>query len=76
MVEIKTAEEANRRYALGSIRAFLDDKKTLNWVLGIIKSPGVRGQRLREVLNRLQDYRNTERYYEIFSVCRDRGWIS
>ena len=76
MAKHKTIEEATRHYVLSSIRAFLEDKKNLNWVLGAIKSSGVRDQRLKEIFNRLQHYGNTERYYEVLSACQNQGWIS
>jgi len=75
MIAIKTVEETTWRFARGAIRAFLEDKKNLNWVLGMIKSSGVRDQRLKEIFDRLQPYGNPERYKEVISACRNREWL-
>jgi len=72
---IKSMEEISRRYARGSLRAFLEGKKNLSWVLGVIESSEVRGRGLSEIFEGQKGYGNSERYRKAFSACRDQGWL-
>jgi hypothetical protein len=72
---VKSPEEGTRRYALRSLMAFLDGEKNLNWIVGVIRESGIRGQRLAEVFERLEEYGDAERYQEALSACREQGWI-
>ena len=72
---IKSMDEISRRYARGTLRAFLEGKQNLKWVLRVIESSGVRGRRLSEVFEGLKGYGNYERYREALSECRDQGWL-
>lgn len=69
---IKSMEEITPRYARGALQAFLDGKKNLNWVLGMIRSSGVHGQRLSEIFEGEKGYGNSELYREALSACRDQ----
>lgn len=73
---IKSMDEISRRYAQGSLRAFLDGKKNLSWILSVIESSGVRGRGLSEIFEGHKGYGNSERYRKILSACRDQGWLS
>lgn len=72
---IKSMDEISRRYACGSLRAFLEGKQNLNWIIGVIESSGVRGRGLSEIFEGQKGYGNSERYREAFSACRDQGWL-
>jgi hypothetical protein len=72
MDRVKTAAE---NYARCSLMAFLDGKQNLNWIVGIIRSSGVRGQQLEEVFKRLQGYGNQERLRQVREQCRKEGWL-
>lgn len=72
---MKTTQQATRNYARGSLMAFLDDKKNLMWLLGVIRSSGVTGPRLQEVFTALKGYGNPMRYQEAHSACRAQGWL-
>ncbi len=72
---IKSMDEISRRYARGTLRAFLEGKQNLNWVLGVIRSSAVRGRRLSEIFDGNKGYGNSERYREALSACRDQGWL-
>jgi hypothetical protein len=45
------------------------------WVVGMLRSSGVRGQRLAEVFDNLKDYGDLARYQEAFTACREQGWL-
>ena len=72
---IKSMDEVSRRYARGALRAFLEGKKNLNWVLGVIGSSRVRGRGLSEIFEGHKGYGNSERYRKVLSACRDQGWL-
>jgi hypothetical protein len=67
---VKTTEISIRNFARGALRAFLEDTKNLNWLLGMIRSSGVRGTRLVEIFENLRDYGNRQRYEEAVVACR------
>jgi hypothetical protein len=71
----KSVEDVTRNYARGALRAFLEGKKTLNWVVGMVRSSGVKGQRLTEVFDNLKDYGDPGRYYEARTACHEQGWL-
>lgn len=75
MVRTKSVEETTRRYAQNSLRAYLEGAKTLNWIIGVIGSSGVRGNRLVEVFDRLRGYGDQVRYLEAKRACEDQGWM-
>ena len=71
----KSPEQATRRLARGSLMTFFDGDKELPWVLGEIKTPGVRGPRLQEVFDSLKDYGKSDRLQEAYAACQTRGWL-
>lgn len=75
MVRTKSVEETTRRYAQNSLRAYLEGAKTLNWIIGVIRSSGVRGNRLVDVFDRLRGYGDSVRYLEAKRACEDQGWM-
>jgi len=72
---VKDVETATRNVARGALRAFLEGKKSLAWVIGLIRSAGVRDERLREVFENLKVCGNPARYYEALAACREQGWL-
>ena len=72
---IKSMDEIALRYARGSLRAFLEGKQNLNWIIGVIRSSGVRGQRLSEIFDGLKGYGNSDRYSKALSACQEQGWL-
>lgn len=73
---IKTMDEIARNYARGSLQAFLEGKKNLNWIIKVIESSGMHGLLLSEIFESLKGYGNFERYREALSACRDKGWLN
>jgi len=65
------------KYVRGSIEAYLENKRTLNWIKGIIKKSGILEYKglLREIFDGLLHYRETPRYREILKECLKEGWM-
>jgi hypothetical protein len=72
---VKSIAMATRNYARGALRVFLEGKKNLNWVLGMIRSSGVRGSELAEIFQGIKSYSAMDRYQEALAACRDQGWL-
>ncbi len=80
---MRTVEEGARRYAEKSLMAFLEggrysrDRKprTLNWVVGVIRSSGVRGQQLQSVFQRQQIYGDPVLWQQAYAECETQGWF-
>lgn len=77
MIKIKTMEKTVMRYVRGSLEAFLDGKKELNWVKGTIKNSGVLHYKgmLKEIFDGLRRYSGT-RYQSIFKECQKEDWFN
>jgi hypothetical protein len=72
---MKTPQQVTSNYVRGTLLSFLDGKKSLNWFLGIVKSSGVKGANLKEVLENRKGYGDQKRYQEAFSACQERDWF-
>ena len=76
---VKSVEITTHNVARGALRDFIEGKKNLNWVVGMIRSAGVRGPRLVGVFKNLKDYvkdyGDTARYDEALAACREQGWL-
>jgi len=77
MVKIRSAEEIARRWVRGSLEAFLEGKKELNWIKGIIKKSGALRYEgmLLEIFLDLLRYEKLPRYREILRECQKEGWL-
>lgn len=77
MVKIKAIEITTMRYVRGSLEAFLDGKKELNWVKGTIKNSGILHYKgmLKEIFDGLRRYSGLARYQSILKECAAEGWI-
>ncbi len=62
-------------YVKRSMAAYLDGKKNLNWIIGVIRSSGVRGQLLTRVFEELKDYGDRMRWEEALEACRRKELI-
>ncbi|NWF94173.1 MAG: hypothetical protein HXY46_14835 [Syntrophaceae bacterium] len=77
MVKIKPMEKIVMRQVRGSLEAFLDGKKNLNWIKGTIEKSGVlyyQGM-LKDVFDGLRRYNTLSRYKEILEECKKDGWL-
>ena len=71
----KSPEIAVRNYVRKSLMAFLEGEQSLNWIVGVIRSSGMRGFPLQQILNRYKQYGDPERFYFTVETCRENGWL-
>lgn len=71
----KVLEFTSWGYARGCLIAYLKGKKGLNWVVGAIQSSEVRGSRLAQIFEELQDCGDSDRYLRARTSCADQGWL-
>lgn len=71
-------EKIVMRYVRGSLEAFLDGKKELNWVKGTIEKSGVLHYKgmLKEILDGLRRYSGLTRYQNILKECQKEDWLN
>jgi len=84
---IKSLDTSARRYAKNSLRAYIEggkyakDKKpkNLNWLIGVIKSSGVKANTLIEIFNEMQNYPQNEeeksRLEIAFKECQNQKFL-
>ena len=70
-------EEVDRERVRGSLEVFLEGKKDLNWIKGVIGESGVlqRKGELQGIFDELRVYENLRRYQEILEECKWEGWL-
>ena len=68
-------DEIKRRYVTGCIRAFLNGKKTINWVMAPIRGSRLPQGILEEILADAKSGADRARYHQLVSACRDRGLL-
>jgi hypothetical protein len=62
-------------YVKKSMVAYLDGKNGLKWILGVIRSSGVRGQLLLKVFEELATYGERKRWEEALEACKTRNYL-
>jgi len=77
ILEKSIIEKSIIRYVRGSLEAYLENKRTLSWIKGIIKKSGILEYKglLREILDGLQHLHKTPRYREILKECLREDWM-
>lgn len=75
MAKIKGMKTIPQRYAKNSLEAFLRGSQGLAWIVGVIRSSGVRGQALGNLFRGLQGYGDPVRFRNAYQACRERGWL-
>lgn len=73
MVKRSDVEKSTKRFAKKSLMAFLEGEKNLNWIAGVVKSSGVKGEKLKEIFDGLKGYGDMARYQQAYQECRERG---
>ena len=66
---------ASTNYVKRSMIAYLDGKKNLNWILGVIRSSGLRGELLMRVFEELESYGRRDRWERALEACRKKGML-
>jgi len=77
MVKVKSIEITVMRYVRGSLEAFLDGKRNLNWIKGTIGKSGVLAYKgmLKEIFDGLRRYSGLTRYQSILKECQKESWL-
>lgn len=75
VVRIKSPEDIAGRYAKRCLIAYLEGKKNLNWIVGVIGSSGVSGNSLARIFEELRDYGDPNRYSDARAACERLEWI-
>lgn len=75
MVEAMSPEERARSYTRGCLLAYLEGKKNLNWIVGIVRSSELRGSGLGQIFYELRNHGDPERYHAVRLACQNQGWM-
>ena len=60
----------------GSINAYLNGKKNLNWVVGIIRKSGISNEELRKLFSKFRkDHAENNRFKELERKCRHLNFL-
>ncbi|RSN73480.1 ATP-binding protein [Candidatus Methanodesulfokora washburnensis] len=62
------------KWVRGSIEAYLEGKRDIKWLIGVIERSGLRGEGLRKEMERMKEG-NEEKVKIIEEECRRRGYI-
>lgn len=71
----KSVDEIKRNYIAGCVRAFLEGKQTINWVMALIRGHRFPKVILEAILTGAQPDADPTRYEELLSTCRDEGLL-
>jgi hypothetical protein len=80
-VKIRSQEESSKRYVMGSIDCFLRGEKSLNWIVGMIRSSGIEGTAILKNLfsiygsTTFQAPEKNTRFQELEKACKQLGYI-
>jgi len=71
----KTEDETKRDYVASCIRAFLDGKQSINWVMSFVRGHRLPRSVLQEILAGAKPGADPARYEELLSACRAQGFL-
>jgi len=83
MVKVKDVETLTRNYAKKSLITFLEDGKytkdkkprSLNWIIGIIKSSGVKEEKLKKIFSELENYGDRDLFKLVLEKCKKESLL-
>jgi hypothetical protein len=76
MVKVKSLEEISRRYVMGSIECFLRGEKSLNWIMGVIRSSGIKKTALQDLFaSYRQSYAENTAFQALERSSKQLGYI-
>jgi len=78
MVRVKDIEAVTKNYVKKSLMTFLEggkytkDKKSLSlkWIISVIKSSGIRREKLKEIFGELKNYGDTRLFKLVLEKCK------
>jgi hypothetical protein len=62
------------KWVRGSIEAYLEGKRDIKWLIGVIERSGLRGEELRKEIEKMKEG-NEEKVKMIEEECRRKGYI-
>ena len=71
----KSVDEIERNHIAGCVRAFLEGKRTINWVMAFVRGHRFPKPVLEDILSGAQPNADPARYEELRSTCRDEGLL-
>ena len=76
MVKVKSNEEISKRYVRGSMDCFMRGEKNLNWIVGIIRSSGIRKDILKNLFSIYhENYAEKPRFQELEKKIKELDYI-
>ena len=73
---MKSVEETVTRYVMGSMDCFMRGEKNLNWIVGIIRSSGLRKDVLKTLFSSYHEtYAGKSSFQELEKKCKELGYI-
>lgn len=77
MRQISPMEIAIIRHVRGCIEAYLQGKKSLNWVKGVIQNSGILelDETLKVIFSGLRMFEKSPRYREVERELKKEGWL-
>ncbi len=76
MVSVKSHEEIAKRMLMGSIFCYLREEKNLNWVIGMIRTSGIRKTVFRDLFSAVSEtYAQNALFQELEKACKQFGYL-
>ena len=72
---METVDKFRRDHLTGCIRAFLEGKKTISWVMSFVIGHRLPRAVLQEILTSAKPSADPARYEELLSACRTQGLL-
>ena len=64
MVKIKDAKTTSKNVVEGVIRAYIEGKGTLNWVINEIQGENLSKEELKEIFNKVYSYSKANHHFQ------------
>jgi len=76
LVRVKSPEEIAKRIVMGSIFCYLRGEKNLNWVVGMIRSSGIRKNVFQNLFSAIREsYAEKPRFQELEKKSKELGYL-
>jgi hypothetical protein len=76
LVKVRSEEETRKNWVQGSVNAYLNGKKSLNWIIGIIGSSKINKEELENLLIPLRkSYPDNFLLSQLEITCKENGFL-
>lgn len=76
MVKVRSEEESLKNWVQGSIKAYLNGKQNLNWIIGIIRSSRINKEALENWLIPFRENCPDELLLsQLEKACKEKGFL-